>query len=72
MTTKTLELVFQTTEGKTARIVLADPVEPVDSAKVQQVMDLIVSKNIFQFSSGDLVAAVDARLVEKTITDLIA
>jgi len=71
MTTKTLELVFQTTEGKTARIVLSDPLEPVDPAKVQQVMDLIVAKNIFQFSSGDLVKAVDARLVEKSITDVI-
>ncbi|MFV9510222.1 DUF2922 domain-containing protein [Tepidibacillus sp. LV47] len=72
MTTKTLELLFQTTEGKTARIVLADPIEPVDTVKVQQVMDLIVSKNIFQFSSGELVAAVDARVIEKTVTDLIA
>ncbi|TCS81250.1 DUF2922 domain-containing protein [Tepidibacillus fermentans] len=72
MTTKTLELLFQTTEGKSARIVLADPVDPIDTTKVQQVMDLIVSKNIFQFSSGELVAAIDARVVEKTITDLIA
>ena len=72
MTTKTLELVFQTTEGKTARITLADPVEPLDPAVVQQVMDLIIAKNIFQFSSGELVAAMDARVVEKIVTDVIA
>ena len=72
MITKTLELIFQTTEGKTAKITLAEPVEPLDPATVQQVMDLVVAKNIFQFSSGELVSAVDARLVEKTVTDVIA
>jgi len=70
MTTKTLELLFQSADGKTVRIPINDPKEPVDTVQVNTVMDLIITKNIFQFAGGILTAKVGARLVENTVTDL--
>ncbi|KXG43934.1 DUF2922 domain-containing protein [Tepidibacillus infernus] len=70
MTVKTLELIFQTAEGKNATISIPDPVEPLDPAIVNQVMAQIVTKNIFQFTSGEIVAAVSARTIERTVTDI--
>jgi len=70
MTTKTLELNFQTTEGRTAKISIPEPIDPVDPVLLQQVMDTIVAKNIFNFSSGEIVTAVDARMVERTVSDI--
>lgn len=64
MTNKTLELAFLTAENKTVRLALANPLEPVDPAKVQAAMDLIIQKNIFATPSGDLVKKAEARLTE--------
>ena len=72
MTTKTLELYFQTTEGKSAKISIPDPKEPVDSLAVQQAMDLILAKNIFLFKTGEIVSLGSARVVERTITDVVS
>ncbi len=72
MTTKTLELYFQTAEGKSAKISVPDPKEPVDALAVQQAMDLIVAKNIFLFATGEIAAKANARVVERTITDVVS
>ncbi|MDI3328856.1 MAG: DUF2922 domain-containing protein [Alicyclobacillaceae bacterium] len=66
MTRKVLELRFQNASGRTVRIAVPDPKEPVDPAAVGRVMNRLVSLGIFTSPGGDLVKAVEARLVTTT------
>ncbi|RIW28767.1 DUF2922 domain-containing protein [Bacillus salacetis] len=66
---KTLELQFTTELGKMARLSVEEPIEPVDPAKVKQVMDTIIATNVFLSNSGSLVAVEGARVIERNITD---
>jgi hypothetical protein len=66
---KTLELQFTTQLGKTARLSIDEPVEPVDTVNVQQVMDTLIATNVFQSNSGALVSAKGARVIERNVTE---
>ncbi|WP_026692274.1 DUF2922 domain-containing protein [Peribacillus kribbensis] len=66
---KTLELIFTTSEGKNASISIADPKEPVDINEVKQAMDAITSANIFMTGSGDLAARKGARLIDRSVEE---
>lgn len=61
--TKTLEMVFRDAFGKETIIRLADPKEGLTQAEVEAAMDLIVSANIFETKTGDLVQTAEARIV---------
>ena len=45
------------------------PIEPIDSVKVKEVMDLIVAENIFAGNTGTFVSPKEARLVEHNVTE---
>ncbi|MGF2618083.1 DUF2922 domain-containing protein [Rossellomorea vietnamensis] len=66
---KALELQFKTQFGKTARVSIDAPVEPVDTDQVKQVMDTLIATNVIQSSSGALVAAEGARVIERNVTE---
>lgn len=66
---KTLELQFVTELGKTARISLDNPKEPIDELLVKQSMEQIVASGIFNTSSGNFVSGQGARVIERNITD---
>ncbi|WP_421381738.1 DUF2922 domain-containing protein [Bacillus salacetis] len=66
---KTLELQFLTQFGKTARVSVDEPIEPVDPVQVKQVMDTIIATNVFQSNTGALVSAEGARVVERNVTE---
>lgn len=66
---KTLELQFRTQLGKTARVSIDEPVEPVDTVQVKQVMDTLIATNVFQSTSGALVSAEGARVIERNVTE---
>lgn len=68
---KTLELNFENEKGTTSKIVLNNPVEPVDAAKISAAMAAIISENIFNSSGGDYVSVKGARLVERNVTDIV-
>lgn len=70
MNNKTLELIFRTAAGRTVRISLRDPKEPVDPAAVNNVMDTILAKNLFQTNGAGWVEKVGARLQDRTVTEL--
>lgn len=70
MDEKNLELIFKNEQGRTVRITLPSPVEPVDSAAVDEVMDLILAENIFLSSGGDWVEKVGARVVSRTVEEI--
>lgn len=65
---KTLDLVFKTDDGKTMRISIPDPKEPIDPAQVNAVMDLMIDKNIFV---APLVEKVAAHLTESNKTEIV-
>ena len=65
---KTLQLVFSTEEGRTVSMSLSDPVEPVDAQDVEDAMDLIIAKDIFETSSGIITGKVRANLVARETT----
>ncbi|MDQ0178506.1 DUF2922 domain-containing protein [Bacillus chungangensis] len=68
---KVLELIFNTDDGKTARLAIENPVEPVDVEKVKSSMETIIHNNVFTMSSGAAYSSVKgARLVERRVTEL--
>lgn len=61
---------FKNQEGRTVSFSLENPRADLTGAEVEAVMDLILSKNVFQSTGGLLVSKQDIRLVDTTTTDL--
>ncbi|WP_042354116.1 DUF2922 domain-containing protein [Bacillus rubiinfantis] len=66
---KTLELQFGTEFGKTARISVDNPKEPIDEAAVKEAMEKIIEADIFFTSSGNFAVAQGARVIERNVTE---
>ncbi|MEH7436858.1 DUF2922 domain-containing protein [Neobacillus drentensis] len=66
---KTLELEFGTELGKTARISVENPKEPIDEEVVKLSMAQIIASDVFSTNSGKLAAVKGARIVERNVTD---
>jgi|APAga8741243855_1050100.scaffolds.fasta_scaffold89800_2 hypothetical protein len=66
---KTLELQFGTEFGKTARLSVENPKEPIDEEVVKLSMTQIIASEIFTTSSGRFVSAIGARVVDRSVTD---
>jgi len=71
MPTTTLQMVFRNEEGRIVTVSLPDPIEPLDSMEVQQVMEDIIEKDVFTSPGGNLTEVVAARLVARQVTDII-
>ncbi|WP_044893975.1 DUF2922 domain-containing protein [Bacillus alveayuensis] len=71
MVEKTLELQFLNQSGKIVRLLIENPIEPVDEAAVSAVMDAIITANVFVSSGGDLVAKKGAKLLAREVTELV-
>ena len=56
-----LQLVFRCTNGKKRILIVNDPREDVTLEEATYVMQLIIDKNVFDSSYGDLVEIVEAR-----------
>ena len=66
---KTLELIFLTSEGKTVRLSLDAPKEPIDSEEVKDAMQTIIESGVFIDNEGySYEASKGARLIERNIT----
>ena len=57
-----LQLVFKCTNGKKRIIIVNNPRENVTLEEATTVMQLIIEKNIFDSSYGDLTEIVEARM----------
>lgn len=61
-----LELVFLATDGKTVRITVNDPKDNLDEEIIRNVMNQILTANVFETSSGaSLVSIKEARKISK-------
>jgi hypothetical protein len=66
---KSLELQFVTENGKSAKVSLDNPKEPIDQELVKQSMDKIIAAGVFYTPNGNLVSAQGARVIERNVTD---
>ncbi|EKN69097.1 hypothetical protein BABA_11726 [Neobacillus bataviensis LMG 21833] len=66
---KTLELQFGTEFGKTARITVDSPKEPIDEEVVKLSMAQMIASDVFTTTSGRFVAAKGARVIDRNVTD---
>jgi hypothetical protein len=67
---KILVMTFRNEEGRAFRIRLRYPREDLSPQDVSAVMDLILVRNVFATSGGDLVEKVGAQVVETNTTSL--
>lgn len=66
---KTLELLFLTEEGRTSRISIENPSEPLDIETVKDAMAQVIDDGVFYTDYGDFVAMKSARVVERHVTE---
>ncbi|WP_064093108.1 DUF2922 domain-containing protein [Rossellomorea aquimaris] len=66
---KVLELQFKTDSGKSGKVTVNDPVEPIDTVQVKAAMDNLIATNVFGSSNGAFVSIEGARVVERNVTD---
>jgi hypothetical protein len=67
---QTLEMLFATSVGTTFRMSVPNPIVPIDQQQVNQVMDLIVAKKVFDTGAGELVNKKAIRLVDHTVSEI--
>ncbi|NPV73545.1 MAG: DUF2922 domain-containing protein [Pelotomaculum sp.] len=63
-------MVFRNQAGRNVTITLENPRDNLTAAEIEAAMDLIIARNIFTSSGGDLVAKQDIRLIDTTTNDL--
>ena len=67
---KTLELLFLNLEGKTVKVNVDSPIDPVDQQALTTAMDQILAANIFMTNGGEFVSKKGARIVDRNVTEI--
>lgn len=70
MATRTLEMTFSNVAGKNSTIRVSDARTDLTAAEVGAAMDLIVARNIFESTGGDLIAKVGAQVVAREVQEI--
>lgn len=68
---KRLVMTFKTAEGKTSTFTVDEPKDGLTDVEVRAVMDTIITKNIFNSNSGNLVDVKSAEIITTTEEILI-
>ena len=68
--TKTAKLGFKNAAGKDVNILVANPKEGLTKAAASATQTLIIARNIFTSTGGDLVSAVDPVILTSDSTAL--
>ena len=68
---KTLQLNFETSGGKKVMLTVDEPRENLTVQEVNTSMQEIINANVFEVEGYPLDAAIGARIVERTVTELI-
>ena len=64
---ETLRMVFRNFDGRLTAITLIDPDSELTAQDVTDVMNLIVNRNVFQTTGGDIVSKVRAEIVTRGV-----
>jgi hypothetical protein len=67
---KSLQMVFLNSVGKNVSINISGIKDGVTSAEIKAVMELIIAKNIFDSTGGDLKAILSANVVSRDVQEL--
>ncbi len=67
---KVLRMTFANVLGASVSYTLSNPLPDLTAATVQEYMNLVISKNLFNSTGGDLIAIKDISIVDTTIQDL--
>ncbi|WIF96121.1 DUF2922 domain-containing protein [Caminicella sporogenes] len=70
MTSK-LEMIFLNQSDKKSKIVVDSPKSDITEHEIKTVMQMIIDKNIFNTTGGDLVAINSARIIETDVINII-
>jgi hypothetical protein len=65
-------MAFLSQTGRNVTMSLDNPRNDLTAAEVQTAMDLIIARNIFTSTGGDLVSKVNARVIDTTTTELFS
>jgi len=65
-----LRLTWRTSGGKTFSMTIRNPNDDVTPEEIESFMNMVIQKNIVNSSSGDLVQALDAHLINTEDYDL--
>ncbi len=66
---KVLELLFETETGKTASIAIDAPKPNVTPTEIQQVMQTIITNNVFGGQAGAFMRIKGARLIDRQVSE---
>ncbi|MFZ5968991.1 MAG: DUF2922 domain-containing protein [Bacillota bacterium] len=72
MAEKRLEMIFKTQMGRTAKVTVDNPRDDLLETDVQAAMQTIITKNIFDTNSGNLVEIDSAQVVTTDVAEVIA
>lgn len=67
---KTIQMIFKNSAGKNFSISLDTPKDDLTGADVKPAMDLIVSKNIFATTGGDVTQLSTANIISRDVVEL--
>ena len=66
----TLQMVFQNQLGRNVAINIPEVREDVTPEEIKTLMELILAKNIFDSTGGNLVALMEANLVSREVQEI--
>lgn len=67
---KTLQMVFQNQIGKNVSISIGDVKDSITSDEIKNLMQLIIAKNIFESTGGDLTTIMSADIVTRDVQEI--
>lgn len=67
---KTLQMVFQNQIGKNISISMGDVKDSITSEEIKNLMQLIIAKNIFESTGGDLTTIMSADIVTRDVQEI--
>lgn len=70
MIQKSLVMSFKNELEKKVNVTVKDVKESLDNTAINDLMDLIISKGVFETSGGALVQKLDAEIITKETTDI--
>lgn len=64
-----LVMTFSNTLGRKISLFVTDPRDNITEVEIKTAMDLIIEKNIFEPNGADIIAAVDAKIIQTETTE---
>ncbi|KGR90329.1 hypothetical protein CD30_12225 [Ureibacillus massiliensis 4400831 = CIP 108448 = CCUG 49529] len=66
----TLEMKFNTENGKTMTISISEPKDDLTPAEVSNVMQTIIDQDVFHYEGFSLIGINQARVIERNISEI--